>query len=72
MKGQYSTFRYEFQDDSLIISSADPGIGELKRYPVHGSPPETEGEAASMAKARIDLDMEELSNIEISLDNSGH
>ncbi len=72
MKGQYSTFRYEFQDDSLIISSADPGIGELKRYPLHGSLPETEGEAALIAKGRIDLDMEELSDIEISLDKGGH
>ncbi len=72
MKGQYSTFRYEFQDDSLIISSADPGIGELKRYPLHGSPPETEGEAVLIAKGRIDLDMEELSDIEISLDKSDH
>ena len=68
MKGAYSTFRYEFRDDSLIISSADPAIGELKRYSLHGSPPETEAEAEAMARGRIDFDVEELSNLEISSD----
>lgn len=68
MNGQYRSFLYGFEDDSLVISSADPQIGELKRYPLHGSALESQEEAFTLAKGRIDLDYEELSSLEIAAD----
>lgn len=66
MNGQYKGFRFLFGDDTLIILSAEPQIGELKRYPLNGGMPEIEDEAMMMASGRIDMDFDELSYLELN------
>ena len=64
MEGQFKGFRFRFEGETLTISSAEPQIGTLKTYPMNGPGPKTEEEAAQIARGKIELDFEELSQLE--------
>lgn len=73
MVGMHKTFRYEFRDRKMLISSADPRIGVLKVYDNIGTPAD-DSDASVLGKGRIDLDFDELHELQEdkrSLDYAG-
>ena len=63
MVGMHKTFKYEFRDSKMLISSADPRIGVLKVYDDIGMPTE-DSDATVLGKGRIDLDFDELHELQ--------
>ena len=63
MIGMHKTFKYEFTDNKLLISSADPRIGILKVYNNIGVPA-SEADASLLGKGRIDLDFDDLHDLQ--------
>lgn len=62
MVGMYKTFKYEFLDGRLLISSPNPQIGVLKTYENAGVP-DDEGAARMLASGKIDLHFDELHDL---------
>ena len=65
MNGQYRTFLFRFEGETLVVGSAEPQIGDLKTYPQNRPAPDNEEEAVRLARGRIDLDFDELTRLEL-------